>query len=291
MSTLTRLGLFAPRRQNLSLGKAVEMALSHNLSPRSIRTYRFHAARLLEHFGDRDLSSIRSQEVEDYIRARLGAGKSTSTVHYEVTFFGRVFRVAGQKGMCPFNPVAEVEKPRCRRGRLRTASVAEEGRMALELRGEDRAIARLAVLTGMRRGELVQMEPRDVNLDLGFVYVREEVAKSKRPRVVPLNEEAVGILERHGDLDGRWVWLNNGNPDRYAVAEALGCRWRRARKQAGVHDLRFHDLRHTTGTRLAMNGEQAHVIQAYLGHTTSRMTDRYVNLHPEFLKGAASRLK
>jgi len=105
--------------------------------------------------------------------------------------------------------------------------------------------------------------------------------KSGEDYCVPLNAEALAIL-RALPRTSRWVF-----PSETGDSPLDSCNWYKrvfkpACERAAVRYLRFHDLRHTFASWLAMTGAQQKVIQTLLGHKTSAMTDRHTHLsaHP-----------
>ena len=122
----------------------------------------------------------------------------------------------------------------------------------------------LEINTGIRRGEILGLGWKNVDLIRGLIYVTN--TKSGNDRVIPLNQAARTALEsvkqqgqRVFDID----WIK--------VA------WTAALSDAKIYDFRFHDLRHTAATRLADAGTDAFTIAAILGHSTIQMSARYTH--------------
>ena len=139
---------------------------------------------------------------------------------------------------------------------------------------------RLALATGARRGELLGLEWRDVDLKGGSILLRD--TKNGDDRRVPLLGEARALLTEHSKvrrLDDPRVFPGTA-PDRpvWGIDEA----WTRAKEVAGVENLRIHDLRHSCGSYLAKAGASAFQIAAILGHRSGPgLTARYVHLVAE----------
>jgi integrase len=153
-------------------------------------------------------------------------------------------------------------------------------------------VIRLAVATGLRRGELVALRWEDVDLDDRRMHVRHRngfTTKNSRERRVPIRGGALEVLrrmdaERDVALDGP-VFTDRGGlpikPDRMTKA------FKRMARKAGLDErIHFHSLRHTTGSWLAMKGVPIRVIQAILGHSSVNVTERYSHLAPETLDAA-----
>jgi integrase len=142
-----------------------------------------------------------------------------------------------------------------------------------------------AVNTGLRRGELTQIVWRDINLDARVIYVRAEIAKSARARFVPLNAEAISTLQR-------WRGDEKVQPtDRVFPVDDAKKGFAAVLKAAGVLHFRFHDLRHTFASRLALAGVSLYTIGELLGHADAETTKRYAHLSAGHLAAAVELLE
>ena len=145
-------------------------------------------------------------------------------------------------------------------------------------------IIRLLLLTGCRRGEIVHLRRDEVKGD------RIELEDSKTgPRTVMLNAGARAILDRRlRHTDSRWVFPSVRDPSRRRAREpAL---WYAVRREAGIGDVRLHDLRHTVASQAAMNGVPLPVVARLLGHSDVRMTMRYAHVGDREMEAAAERV-
>ncbi len=113
--------------------------------------------------------------------------------------------------------------------------------------------------------------------------------KNGDPRKVPLNDLALDVLVgwRQGVKSGPVLRDAEGQP---LPKRTLQGQFRKALKEAGIANFRFHDLRHTCASWMAMAGEDPRVIMDVLGHKDIRMTMRYRHLSPKEGKAAVSRL-
>lgn len=155
-------------------------------------------------------------------------------------------------------------------------------------------IIRVAVCTGLRRGELVRLRWTEVDLTQRLLTVRSrdgEKTKSGHERQLPLRGDALDVLrrrhtERDDGLDGPVFTDRRGLPIKPDRATKRFKFFVRKAKLKGRERLRFHSLRHTCGSWLAMKGVPMRVIQAILGHSSVSVTERYSHLQPEVM-GAA----
>jgi integrase len=151
---------------------------------------------------------------------------------------------------------------------------------------------RAAAMTGLRMGELTALRWLDLDWSAGKVRVRRSwvrsefsTPKSRRgSRAVPLADELAAELERHSrgsafqaDDDLVFAHPRLGGPlDRSKVRK----RFKRALARAGARDVRFHDLRHTFGTRMAGVGVPMRTLQEWMGHRDFKTTLIYADYSP-----------
>jgi len=156
----------------------------------------------------------------------------------------------------------------------------------------------LAVCSGLRRSEVVNLRWRDVDFDSGFLTVRDNEqsghrTKSGDERAVPIAGEASGVLRRlHVEAEAN----RRGEPSGYVLRNQTGGQLsadymsrtfkkyvRVAKLPDGIH---FHSLRHTCASWLAQKGTPMRVIQGILGHASLSTTERYSHLQPDVMQAA-----
>ena len=144
-------------------------------------------------------------------------------------------------------------------------------------------IIRLLLLTGCRKSEIVRLRWSEVQGDM------LALADSKTgPRKVPLNTQARSILERQPRKGSAFVFPSPRDPARPRGPNlAL---WYRVRREAGIEDVRLHDLRHTHASHAVMNGVPVPVVSRLLGHSNVSMTLRYAHLGDRDIEAAAEKV-
>ena len=172
------------------------------------------------------------------------------------------------------NPMRRVTKRKEARGRVRFLSDEEHERLLPACKESSFSylypIVVLALSTGMRRGEILALRWKDVDLKRGRVTLED--TKNGDRRGVPLKGEALSLLVEISKV--RLL----GDDRVFLEASNVGERFSRAVRTAGVHDFRFHDLRHSCASYLAMNGCTPSEIAGVLGHRTLAMVKRYAHL-------------
>ena len=189
------------------------------------------------------------------------------------------------------NPVADVEKPPVTRsGDLQVFSPEEAWALVRAAASEaDGALLLTAAFTGLRMGELLALRWRDVDFAASAVRVRASyyaghltTPKSGKVRTVPLAPDVASALAQ---LGRRRDWVGDddlvfaGAGGDYLDGSALRRRYKDALARAGLRPLRFHDLRHTFGTRMIAKADIRRV-QEWMGHADVQTTMRYLHYAP-----------
>ena len=154
-------------------------------------------------------------------------------------------------------------------------------------------VVRVAVTTGMRRGELAALRWGHVDLEHGYIHIRNThgfVTKSGDERTIPLVADARDVIQR---LRNEWP---EAQPDDHVLRSGTGGPisadytsrlFKRYVRIAGLsEELKFHSLRHTCASWLAMKGVPLQMIQQILGHSDIGVTQRYSHLLPDSVKQA-----
>jgi integrase len=257
--------------------------------PSTVAGYRaILRSQLLPAFGDLSIESITTPMIESWI---AGVDRSPATRTKALVLMHGVFQRARRVYGLPANPVADVEKPRTRRsGDIDVYSPEEVMALVRAAASEqDAAIFLTAAFTGLRRGELIALRWRDVDFAGQVIRVRASFTegqlttpKSGKVRSVPMAPDVAEALARlgqreRGTADDDLVFL--GDWGGYVDASALRRRYDAAVKRGGLRRLRFHDLRHTFGTRMIAKADIRRV-QEWMGHADVQTTMKYLHYVP-----------
>jgi integrase len=128
-------------------------------------------------------------------------------------------------------------------------------------------IVKAALLTGLRRGDLLSLKWANVDLEKGVLFFNEQKKRSKR-RIKVLNSDMIELLKSipHGESET----IFNGRDGK--PLKDIKRSFRTALKKAGIKDFHFHDLRHTSASYMVMRGASLKAVQEHLGHTSLTMT-------------------
>lgn len=253
---------------------------------RSHRDDQARRVRLVQVFGGHLASDIRPKEIEDF-KARLAETRAVATVNHHLKLLKAVFNRAIRQGRLTYNPVAAVKLYQEHNARNRCLSPEEEARLLDALPGRLRPLVIVALHTGMRRGELQALRWQDVDLGTGTLRIRRD--KAGEGRWVALNSvarEALLTIKREQRVLGPYVF---SSPEGRFLHN-LEREWRPALSSAKIPDFRFHDLRHTFASRLAMSDVDLYTVQRAGGWKTQAMVQRYAHLSPDYVRGAVERL-
>jgi integrase len=285
------------------------------------QTHRRYADLLRQHavprLGGVLLAKLTPLHIQQLEADRLGAGLAANTVLMLHMVLHRALKQAMRWNLIQRNVTEAVDPPRPGRGEYTAWSAAQAARfLAAAERDDYAALWRLAILTGMRRGELLGVKWEDLDLDRGTLAVQRTISRtatgnwgpgapktSSGRRSVALQASAVDALRRHRtrQLEHRLAvgtfYQDRGYvftaPDgRPLHVNALVARFTKLTITARLPRIRFHDLRHTAATLMLANGEHPKQVQERLGHSSIAVTlDLYSHVTENMQRQAADRLE
>jgi len=243
--------------------------------------------------GHSVLSDISSSLIAQH-RDRLSkSGKSNATVNRYLSALSHVLTISVKEwNILGYSPMPNVRKLREPKGRVRFLS-DEERELLLQSCKESHnpylyTIVVLALSTGVRKGELLKLHWKDVDMKRHMLMFRD--TKNTETRSVPLTGYALDVLKAHvrvRRIDTPFVFPSPSDCMKpYSINDA----WKYAVKRARLVNFRFHDLRHSCASYLAMNGASLLEIGEILGHKTLSMVKRYSHLTEAHTKSVVERM-
>jgi len=147
-------------------------------------------------------------------------------------------------------------------------------------------IALLLISTGCRLNEVLSARWQQVDRVNRVLRVEAIDSKSKRVRSIPLNDSALDVIKQL-DTEGKYehLFINKQTEKPYTTIMKV---WTRLRNKAGLPQLRIHDLRHQYASFLVNSGRTLYEVQQILGHSDSKVTERYAHLSTKTLQAAAN---
>lgn len=229
-------------------------------------------------------------------------GASGATVNRDLTLASAVFQWAVRLGYVDDNPVRKVERFSEKGRKRETFLTAKECHTLIEECSPVlRPVVLAAVHTGMRRGEILSLAWRTVDLKRGEIHIEAANEKAGRGRVIPLTDNMKAILKGMKEsrprpaLDGSDpVFTGNAgraikpsNLLRMFMLTVGRCEGLPVAKR---ESLRFHDLRHTAASLMIGASVPIFDVAKILGHSTLAVTMRYAHFAPEAGRAAIGRL-
>ena len=274
-----------------------------NKKPKSAKRNEVSIGQLMPYFKGKLLGSIHPFQVEQYKKTRRDGGASPATVNRDVACLKNMMNMAVQWNDLQMNPISKVKLLHEDNEKMWVLSPEEEVRLLEECHKRPqkrvylRDLVELAIYTGMRLDEIFGLRWSHVHLEDKYLYVAE--TKNHQARNVPMNETVEKILRRRNVTElGGYVFENAGGKRLTVLTNAF---WK-AVDETNLYRretvdgrmvkvrFRFHDCRHTFGSRLGMNGSDLKTIMEIMGHKTPRMAMRYQHPSPSHKLEAVNRL-
>lgn len=144
----------------------------------------------------------------------------------------------------------------------------------------------LLLNTGCRSGELLSLKWDCVNLSQGYIVIRNSLSKNRKTVYKPLNNQAIRLFDELEFIHGEWVFYNPKTDYRYKTFRRA---WLWAMDETGLN-CRIHDLRHTFASILVSQGVPLYHVSQLLGHSDTRITQKYAHLSPDNLASVVEML-
>lgn len=266
------------------------------------------------------VTDIKVADIEKFRNKRILAGVAKATVNRDVSALSGVLAHWAKQNKVP-HPLAELQALEVADDEtIRYLTPAEAQRLRKALADRDTAAAEarananrwrtereydllpeigsycdhitpmvlLSLNTGLRQGELFSMAWENIDLERRTITVLASHSKGNNTRVVPLNTEALAILNTiKPEKAAGLVFKSPVTGERFNNVKKA---WAEVTKAAELPDLRWHDLRHDFASQLVMRGVPLFTVQKLLGHANARMTQRYAKLAPGALADAVEML-
>lgn len=249
------------------------------------KNYRGLCRQLHVYLGHMMLNQINGDVVWQVIQRELKRGIKIATVNRHLAVMRAILRMARDE----WQWVDSIPKIRLLSGEVerdRWLTHDEADRLLSFCPPHLHALVRFAMATGCRASEITGLEWNRVDLDRRTAWLNH--TKNGTPRGVPLNHDAVQVLEEQVGKHEQFCFTYRGKPIRCEVSNKA---WRNAVAKAGLGDLRFHDLRHTWASWHRQMGTSCDELKELGGWKSRSMVDRYAKFATEHLAVAASRIE
>lgn len=213
-------------------------------------------------------------------KGRSGGLVTSATVNRYWAALNHALEIAVREfGWLEQNPMKRIKKLKEPQGRVRFLDGKEREALLTACAESENSyletIVLIAITTGMRRGEILELEWDRVDLEDGLVIIDEPKNGTRRSTyfLEPIRKRLIA-LNALQPSNSRYVFPGRSGVRPIDIKSA----WYRALKRAELNDFRFHDLRHTAATYIAMDGGSVPEIAAVLGHKSFQMASRYAHL-------------
>ncbi len=283
------------RNKNLLFQAAWESYLKNSgNTEKTIRSKIDSSKHILPVFKNKNLGRISSADIKNYQLERKlevrnkpkNTDKREGEINYrslniELATLHHFFNYCMERNYIQSNPASRIKKLN-ELSRLKTLSDGDIKKLIAGATNKlTRDIITFLIYTGCQKGEALNLKWDDVDLKNGVIAVKG--TKTKYDRYIPISEALRGVLEGIKKNQGLYVFNNNG-----AKIGDFKRSFKTACRNAGLKDLRIHDLRHVFASKMVMNGTSLYITGELLGHRTTQMTKRYSHLVPDTLRKAVN---
>jgi integrase len=270
-----------------SFSELVEIYITRHIELlKSAKTERVRALFWKREFGTRPVGQITRAELQDW-QARKRKTNKPATVNRIMCRLRHIFNKAVEWELLDESPMERLKFLPENNARLRYLSMQECDKL-LEacIAPHMKRMVTLALHTGMRLGEILNLKSDDLDLSSRSIIIRD--SKNGQPRHIPMDSTVRDLLSSCiPTSESRHVFPSASGGRLSTVQNAF----RSARIRAGMSELHFHDLRHTFASHWVMSGGDLYVLKEILGHKNIQMTQRYAHLSPEYKKTMVDRME
>jgi len=258
---------------------------------------------LIKHLGKYSLAALTPEVIAKFRDLRLAGEdrkdelgdprpRTNNTVRLDLALLGHMFTIAIKEwgvGL-PANPVANIRRPAPGPGRNRRLTKKEETKLLEAVDAYSNPmmswLVRIALETGMRFSEIASL--RRIQVDLNRRIVRLLQTKNTQPRTVPLSIAATELFRAALNnpvrpIDTDLIFYGEPGRDGKRRPYRFDRMWQKIKRDVGIVDLHFHDLRHEAVSRLVEAGLSDQEVSAISGHKSMQMLKRYTHLRAEDL--------
>jgi len=244
------------------------------VNKKSYRQDEIIVKKLKNHFGDVALAAIQPQGLEGYKATRKNYVKE-ATINRELAVLKTLFSKAILWGYASRNPVKEVSLFKEERTPIRILTPEERRKLLDESSSLLRPIVLMALKTGMRHGEILSLEWKNVDLSSEIISVTH--TKAKKLRQIPIHPE---LKETLAKLPRKTEFVfSNKFGQKYHPHGMVREAFEDLKTRLKMPDLTFHMLRHNFASELIAKGADVRTVQEYMGHSSLRMLQRYAHVN------------
>lgn len=241
-------------------------------------------------FGNKRLNEITRQQIQTFHASVLAEGLAHASADHHLKLIRHALNLAVEWDMLEKNPAARIAQYNVDNKVEHYLNDVELEKLVTVLRANDPPtvcqVALFLLSTGARLSEALQASWNQIDQQTRVWRIPASNSKSKRIRSIPLNDSALEVLnqlETEGKFEHLFINRRTNTP-----LTSVNRVWGRLRIKAGLPHLRLHDLRHQFASFLVNNGRTLYEVQKILGHSDTKVTERYAHLSTATLQDAAN---
>jgi site-specific recombinase XerD len=246
--------------------------------------------RIDEVFGAKRLNEITRQQIQKFHGQVKEGGLSAASADHHLKLIRHSLNLAVDWGMVEKNPASGIKQFNEDNKVEHYLDDENLERLMSVLRADNPLmVCRVALFllsTGARLSEALNADWKHIDRRSRTWLIPATNSKSKRVRSIPLNDHALEVLDRLGtEGKSEHLFINLKTKERLTAVNKV---WVRLRIKAGLKDLRLHDLRHQFASFLVNDGRSIYEVQKILGHSDTKVTERYAHLQQKTLERASN---
>ena len=269
----------------------------------TLKNYRYMANHVKRELGDKQVSSVTVEDVQQMYHRLIGRGLSATTVRHVHSMLHLAMDAAVRSHLTAQNPTGLAVPPKAERGEMRilTEQQLDTFMKAIRTDASWYDFFYTELTTGLRRGEICGLRWQDFDEKSGVLHVRRTLHMEDGRLVAGATKTGCGtrdivlpdgtaevLRKRKAGSYSEWIFPNLTKPELPISPGAAYRRLKEILKRANLPDIRFHDLRHTFSTHALSSGVDARTLAGILGHTNASFTlDTYTHVTGDMQKRAA----
>ncbi|MCD7779645.1 MAG: tyrosine-type recombinase/integrase [Candidatus Gastranaerophilales bacterium] len=268
-------GVIPKELKNITINSLFIMYLKYSkTNKKSFKTDVSRVKLIKQYFGETTLiRDIQPNKIERFKDFLLEEGRSKATVNRYLEQIKTAFKIAVDNEYILKNPCKNIKKFPLKNYTVRYLTEDEESRLFKTLPDYLKNIVITALNTGLRKSNILNLKWEQIDFEFQFLEVLEN--KGNKHIKLPLNNTLLKLFEEmYKNKSSEYVFINPKTSLPYTDIKKA---WTTALKEAKIENFRFHDLRHTVGTRLAKENVPINIIKEILAHSDIKTTMRYVH--------------
>ena len=219
------------------------------------------------------INNIKASDIEKIKSKLLLRNCTKTTVNRYIEILSKMFNIAVDNEWLNKNPIKREMRFPIKNYVVRYLTKEEEDKLMEATPEHFKPIIITALQTGLRRRNLLDLKWEQIDFCFGIIRVPEN--KGNKNIIIKITNKLEKVLKKlYKDRKSDYVFINPNTGNKYVD---FGREWNKIKEKAGIKNFRFHDLRHTVGTRLAEAGVPINTIKDLLAHSDIHTTMRYIH--------------